>query len=68
MVNMKITVKKPTTLIEFLTEQYPATPRTRIKKLLQHGNVRCDNKTVKLHSYELSAEMWLKLTRKAGPR
>jgi len=52
---MKTTITKPTTLIEFLTEQYPDSPRTRIKKLLQHGNIRCNNKSVTLHSYKLSA-------------
>ncbi|SEL92900.1 23S rRNA pseudouridine1911/1915/1917 synthase [Syntrophus gentianae] len=52
---MKTTINKSTTLIEFLTEQFPDSPRTRIKKLLQHGNIRCNNKTVTLHSYELAA-------------
>lgn len=52
---MKITVNKPTTLIEFLAEQYPDSSRTRIKKLLRHGNIRCNNKCVTLHSHKLSA-------------
>jgi len=51
---MKTTINKPTTLLEFLTEQYPDSPRTRIKKLLQHGNIRCNNKSVTLHSHKLS--------------
>lgn len=52
---MKTTITKPTTLIEFLAEQYPDSPRTRIKKLLQQGNIRCNNRSVTLHSYKLSA-------------
>ena len=50
---MKITVDKPLTLIEFLGEKYPDSPRTRIKKLLQSGNVRINEKSVTLHSYPL---------------
>jgi len=52
---MKTTIHKPTTLIEFLTEQFPDSSRTRIKKILQHGNIRCNNKPVTSLSYELSA-------------
>lgn len=51
---MEITINKSLTLIEFLIEQYPDSPRTRIKKLLQSGNIRIDNKPVTLHSYQLS--------------
>jgi len=50
---LKITVDKPLTLIEFLSEKYPDSPRTRIKKLLQSGNVRINEKSVTLHSYPL---------------
>lgn len=51
---MKTIVKKATTLTEFLTELFPESPRTRIKKLLQNGNVMCNNKTVTLHSFKLT--------------
>ena len=50
---MKTTVNKTFTLIEFLAEQYPDSPRTRIKKLLQSGNIRINDKQVTLHSYKL---------------
>jgi len=51
---LKITVDKSDTLIELLTRQYPDSPRTRIKKLLQSGSVRINNKPVTLHSYKLN--------------
>ena len=50
---MKTTVNKSFTLMEFLTEQYPDSPRTRIKKLLQSGVIRINNKPVTLNSYTL---------------
>lgn len=50
---MKITVIKPFTLVEFLKEQYPDSPRTRIKKLLQSGTIRINGKPVTLHSFML---------------
>ena len=50
---MKATISKPLTLMQFLTEQYPDSPRTRIKKLLQSGTIRINNKSVTLHSYPL---------------
>jgi len=50
---LKTVVDKPLTLIEFLGEKYPDSPRTRIKKLLQSGNVRINEKSVTLHSYPL---------------
>lgn len=51
--NMRKTVNKPSTLFEFLNEQYPDSPRTRIKKILQSGTVTVNNKQVTLHSYSL---------------
>jgi 23S rRNA pseudouridine1911/1915/1917 synthase len=65
---MKITVNKPPTLIEFLAEQYPDSSRTRIKKLLRHGNIRCNNKHVTLHSHKLSAGDVLKSTHTGDSR
>jgi 23S rRNA pseudouridine1911/1915/1917 synthase len=50
---LKTTINKPQTLLEFLTEQYPDSPRTRIKKILQSGEVRVNNKPVTLHSLAL---------------
>ena len=50
---MKTTVNKSLTLLEFLIGQYPDSPRTRIKKMLQSGTVRVNNKFVTLHSYPL---------------
>ncbi len=51
---MEIEITKSLSLIEFLTEQYPDSPRTRIKKLLQSGDIRINNKSVTLHSYSLN--------------
>jgi 23S rRNA pseudouridine1911/1915/1917 synthase len=42
--------------MEFLLEQYPDSPRTRIKKLLQSGVIRINNKPVTLNSYPLKPE------------
>lgn len=50
---MKTTIAKPTTLLEFLIEQYPDSPKTRVKKILQSGGVRCNNQVVTLHSLRL---------------
>ncbi len=50
---MKTTINKLQTLLEFLLEQYPDSPRTRIKKLLQSGTIKVNNKPVTLHSYSL---------------
>lgn len=50
---MKTTVTKSISLIEFLTELYPDSPRTRIKKLLQSGTILINNKPVTLHSHKL---------------
>ena len=50
---MKTTVNKPSTLLEFLTELYPDSPRTRTKKLLRSGTVNINNKPVTLHSFLL---------------
>jgi 23S rRNA pseudouridine1911/1915/1917 synthase len=51
---LKLTIRKPSTLIEFLAEQYPDSPRTRIKKLLQSGNIHVNNKSVTLHSFAIN--------------
>jgi 23S rRNA pseudouridine1911/1915/1917 synthase len=52
--HLKTTISKSSSLIEFLTEQYPDSPRTRIKKLLQSGTIRINDKPVTLHSYPLN--------------
>lgn len=40
--------------MEFLSQQYSDSPRTRIKKLLQSGVIRINNKPVTLNSYPLN--------------
>jgi 23S rRNA pseudouridine1911/1915/1917 synthase len=50
---LKTTISKSQTLLEFLIEQHPDSPRTRIKKLLQGGTVRVNNKPTTLHSFQL---------------
>ena len=51
---MKSIVNKSITLFEFLIEKYPDSPRTRIKKLLQSGNVWINGRSVSLHSHLLN--------------
>jgi 23S rRNA pseudouridine1911/1915/1917 synthase len=50
---VEITINRASTLIEFLIQHYPDSPRTRIKKLLQSGDIRINNKSVTLHSFLL---------------
>lgn len=52
--SLKTTINKSQTLLEFLLEQHPDSPRTRIKKLLQSGTVRVNNKPTTLHSFALN--------------
>jgi 23S rRNA pseudouridine1911/1915/1917 synthase len=52
---MITTVKNSNTLLKFIAELYPQSPKTRIKKLLHNGNILCNNKKVTLHSLTLSA-------------
>lgn len=63
---MRATVKKSATLIEFLTELYPDSPRTRIKKLLQSGTIRINDKPVTLHSYSLKPGDVFLINKEAG--
>jgi 23S rRNA pseudouridine1911/1915/1917 synthase len=63
---LKKTVNKAFTLIEFLTEQYPDSPRTRVKKLLQSGNIRINSKPVTLHSYPLKPGDIVEISLHAG--
>jgi 23S rRNA pseudouridine1911/1915/1917 synthase len=51
---LKTTINKSQTLFEFLLEQHPDSPRTRIKKLLQSGTVRVNNASITLHSFQLN--------------
>ena len=51
---MKIVVTKQNTLFGFLLEQYPDSPKTRVKKILQSGNVLINNIPVTLHSHKLN--------------
>jgi len=51
---LKTTVNKSYTLFEFLREKYPDSPRTRIKKLLQSGNIKVNDLAVTLHSLKLN--------------
>jgi 23S rRNA pseudouridine1911/1915/1917 synthase len=63
---LKTAVNKLTTLIGFLTEQYPDSPRTRIKKLLQSGIIRVNDKPVSLHSYQLKPGDIVEINQHAG--
>lgn len=50
---LKTTIKEPLTLIGFLLKTFPDSPRTRIKKLLQSGTIRVNDRPVTLHSFPL---------------
>jgi 23S rRNA pseudouridine1911/1915/1917 synthase len=63
---MRITVHKSHTLIEFLAGQYPDSPRTRIKKLLQSGTIRINEKPVTLYSYPLKPGDIVEINKQAG--
>lgn len=63
---MKTTINKSQTLLEFLIEQHPDSPRTRIKKLLQGGTVRVNNKPTTLHSFQLKPGDTVDFSLRAG--
>jgi len=63
---LKTKVNKSFTLIEFLSEQYHDSPRTRIKKLLQSGTIRVNDKPVTLHSYPLKPGDIVEINKQAG--
>lgn len=63
---MKTKVAKHSSLIEFLTEQYPDSPRTRIKKLLQSGTIRINERPVTLYSYPLKPGDIVEINKQAG--
>jgi 23S rRNA pseudouridine1911/1915/1917 synthase len=50
---LRTTVQNDCTVFDILQELYPQSPRTRIKKILQHENVYCNGKVVVLHSFRL---------------
>jgi len=52
--------------MEFLKVQYPDSPRTRIKKLLQEGTIRVNDKPVTLYSYPLKPGDIVDINRQAG--
>jgi 23S rRNA pseudouridine1911/1915/1917 synthase len=52
--------------MEFLTEQYPDSPRTRIKKLMQSGTIRVNERPVTLFSYKLVPGDVVEVNKQAG--
>ena len=52
--------------MEFLSEQYPDSPRTRIKKLLKEGTIRVNDKPVTLYSYPLKSGDIVEVNKLAG--
>jgi 23S rRNA pseudouridine1911/1915/1917 synthase len=63
---LKTKVNKSFTLIEFLAEHYPDSPRTRIKKLLQSGIIRVNDRPVTLYSYKLKPGDVVEINKQAG--
>ena len=51
---MKFKITKSDTLLAFLLEQYRDSPKTRVKKILQSGNVHVNSVPVTLHSWKLN--------------
>lgn len=51
--SLKITIDRPVTLFEFLTEFYHDSPRSRVKKILQSGSVMVNDGKVTLNSFQL---------------
>lgn len=51
---MKITIRTESALIEFLQQQYPDSPLTRIRKLLKSGKIRINGRQITLHSFRLN--------------
>jgi len=52
--------------MEFLAEQYPDSPRTRIKKLLQSGIIRVNDRPVTMHTYSLKPGDIVEINKQAG--
>lgn len=52
-IKVKTTIKTESVLIEFLQQQYPDSPLTRIRKLLKSGRIRINGRQVTLHSFRL---------------
>jgi 23S rRNA pseudouridine1911/1915/1917 synthase len=63
---LKATIKEPVPLLQFLVSRFPDSPRTRIKKLLQSGAVRINNKQVTLYSYILNPGDIVEILRNKG--
>jgi 23S rRNA pseudouridine1911/1915/1917 synthase len=52
---LRTTINTTSTLFDFLISHYPDSPRARIKKLLQSGNIHVNNLPVTLHSFRLNS-------------
>ena len=63
---MKTTVTRSCTLMEFLADRYPDSPRTRIKKLLQSGTIRVNDKPTSLHSFPLKTGDVVEINKQSG--
>ena len=64
---MKLTVKKQSSLFEFLSEYYRDSSRSKVKKLLQSGKIRINDTTVTLHSYSLKVGDIVEILTRTGP-
>ena len=63
---MKYKVEKAVTLIEYLRELFPDSPRTRIKKLLQGETVRVNDRPVTYYAFPLNPGDVVEVNRQAG--
>jgi len=52
--------------MEFLADRYPDSPRTRIKKLLQSGTIRVNDKPTTLHSFPLKSGDVVEINKQSG--
>jgi len=64
---MKKVVEHPSTLFNFLVTLYPDSPRTRIKKLLQSGIVKVNDRPITLHSFQLRHGDLVELDTRTNP-
>ncbi len=52
--------------MEFLADRHPDSPRTRIKKLLQSGTIRVNDKPTTLHSFPLKSGDVVEINKQSG--
>jgi RluA family pseudouridine synthase len=65
---VKLTVQKQSTLIDFISGQYPDSSHSKVKKILKSGRVRINDIAVTLHSYTLKPGDKVEILTHTGPK